>query len=93
MAVAILTRLRAAGQMCAYAATLTREHLRLGFLVHSAPLGRGELYDYLDACDPAPVDVTLLSVADRLATRGDRAAEAIERHVELARAGPRPRAA
>jgi poly(A) polymerase len=86
MATAILTRLRAAGQICAYAATLTRNHLRLGFLVHSAPLGRRELYDYLDACDPAPVDVTLLSLADRLATRGDGSATAIERHLELARA-------
>ena len=86
MAVEILTRLRAAGQMCAYAATLTRNHLRLGFLVHEAPLGRGELYDYLDACEGAPVDVTLLSLADRLATRGDRSEEAIARHLELARA-------
>jgi len=85
MAEAILTRLRAAGQISAYVATLTRNHLRLGFLVHSAPLGRRELYDYLDACDPAPVEVTLLSLADRLATRGDGAAEAIERHLELAR--------
>ena len=31
------------------------------------------------------VDVTLLSVADRLATRGRKSEEAIERHVDLAR--------
>jgi poly(A) polymerase len=31
------------------------------------------------------VDVTLLSVADRLATRGDRAQESIESHLTLAR--------
>jgi poly(A) polymerase len=86
MADSILARLRAAGQIRSYAATLTRNHLRLGFLVHSAPLGRRELYDYLDACDPAPVDVTLLSLADRLATRGERSDEAIERHLELAQA-------
>ena len=73
MADSILERLRAAGQMRAHCATLTRNHLRLGFLVHVAPLDRRELYDYLDACDPAPVDVTLVSVADRLATRGDGA--------------------
>ena len=86
LAAAILARLRAAGQMLAYVATLTRSHLRLGFLVHSAPLSRRELYVYLDACDPAAADVTLLSVADRLATRGDGAQEAIASHLELARA-------
>ena len=47
--------------------------------------GRLELYGYLDACDPVWADVTLLSVADRLATRGARSEEAIERHLELAR--------
>jgi hypothetical protein len=31
------------------------------------------------------VDVTLLSVADRLATRGDRSQEAIDAHLALAR--------
>jgi hypothetical protein len=72
--------------MLAYVATLTRNHLRLGFLVHRAPLSRRELYIYLDACDPAAADVTLLSVADRLATRGDGAQEAIASHLELARA-------
>jgi poly(A) polymerase len=83
---AILGRLRAAERTRAHVAALTREHLRLGFLVHRAPLDRRELYAYLDACDPVWADVTLLSVADRLATRGARAEEAIERHLALARA-------
>jgi len=65
-------------------AALTRSHLRLGFLVHHAPLSRRELYDYLLACAPVAVDVTLLSVADRLATRGDDAERAIEAHLRLA---------
>jgi poly(A) polymerase len=82
----ILGRLRAAERMRAHVAALTRHHLRLGFLVHRAPLDRRELYAYLDACDPVSADVTLLSVADRLATRGARADEAIARHLELARA-------
>ena len=82
---AILTRLRAAEPMRAHVAALTLNHLRLGFLVPHAPLERRELYRYLDACDPVWVDVTLLSVADRLATRGARAEQAIERHLELAR--------
>ena len=86
MARAILTRLRAAERVRAHVAALTRHHLRLGFLVHEAPLSRRALYGYLDACDTVAADVTLLSVADRLATRGDRADEAITRHLELARA-------
>jgi hypothetical protein len=82
---AMLARLRAAERTRAHVAALIRHHLRLGFLVPRAPLDRGELYDYLDACDPVWADVTLLSVADRLATRGARADEAIERHLQLAR--------
>ena len=81
---AILSRLRAAERIRAHVSALTRHHLRLGFLVPKAPLGRRELYDYLDACDPVWADVTLLSVADRLATRGARSDEAIERHLTLA---------
>jgi putative nucleotidyltransferase with HDIG domain len=86
MARSILERMRAAERMRAHVAALTRNHLRLGFLVHETPLGRGELYAYLDACDPVGADVTLLSVADRLATLGARSEEAIERHLELAHA-------
>jgi poly(A) polymerase len=86
LARAILGRLRAAERMRGHVAALTRHHLRLGFLVPHAPLTRRELYAYLDACDPVWADVTLLSVADRLATRGARSEEAIERHLELARA-------
>jgi poly(A) polymerase len=82
---AILGRLRAAERLRAHVAALTRHHLRLGFLVPRAPLTRRELYLYLDTCDPVWADVTLLSVADRLATRGSRSEEAIERHLELAR--------
>jgi putative nucleotidyltransferase with HDIG domain len=85
LAAAILGRLRAAERLCAHVAALTRHHLRLGFLVHEMPLSRRAVYDYLHACAPVEVDVTLLSVADRLATRGDNADLAIARHLELAR--------
>lgn len=81
----ILERLRAAGRVRSYVAALTRHHLRLGFLVHRRPLSRGELYDYLEACGEVAADVTLLSVADRLATRGERAHRSIDDHVSLAR--------
>jgi poly(A) polymerase len=82
----VLARLRAGERLAEHVAALTRHHLRLGFLVHSAPLARRQLYEYLAACGPVGVDVTLLSVADRLATRGRGAEEAIARHLELAHA-------
>jgi putative nucleotidyltransferase with HDIG domain len=85
LARAALGRLRASERLQAYVAALTRHHLRLGFLVHRAPLSRRDVHAYLRACEPVEVDVTLLSVADRLATRGHKADEAIARHLELAR--------
>jgi poly(A) polymerase len=82
----VLGRLRASERLRAYVAALVRNHLRLGFLVHeSQPLAPRTVYTYLRACDPVEVDVTLLSVADRLATRGDGAERAITTHVTLAR--------
>ncbi len=85
LSAAILTRLRASSRLVEYVANLTRHHLRLGFLVHRAPLDRREIYRYMDACSPVQADVTVLSVADRLATRGDNSDRAIARHLELAR--------
>jgi poly(A) polymerase len=81
----VLTRLRVSDRLREHLAALTRNHLRLGFLVHETPIGRRAIYRYLRACEPVQVDVTLLSVADRLATRGRGSDEAIARHVELAR--------
>ncbi|MDQ6746373.1 MAG: HD domain-containing protein [Actinomycetota bacterium] len=85
VAVALLRRLRASERLAEYVAALVRHHLRLGFLVHEMPLSRHAIYRYLRTCEPVEVDVTLLSVADRLATRGRGAEPAIDRHVELAR--------
>lgn len=81
----VLRRLRASERLVEYVGALARHHLRLGFLVHEMPLSRRAVYGYLRASGPVGVDVTVLSVADRLATRGDRANEAIARHLELAR--------
>jgi poly(A) polymerase len=79
----VLGRLRASERLREHVALLVRNHLRLGFLVHRAPLSRRQIYGYLDACDPAGVDVTVLSIADRLATRGARSEQAIAAHLEL----------
>jgi poly(A) polymerase len=84
MARQILTRLRASEKLRAQVAALTRHHLRLGFLVHERPLSRRAIYRYLRECEPVEVDVTVLSVADRLATRGRHAEEAIATHLEVA---------
>ncbi len=82
----VLTRLRASERTRAHVAALTRHHLRLGFLVHERqPLARRTVYAYLRACTPVEVDVTLLSIADRLATRGARSRDAIDAHLCVAR--------
>jgi poly(A) polymerase len=81
----ILRRLRASDKLCRHVAALTLHHLRLGFVVHRVPLSRRDVYDYLLSCSPVGVDVTLLSVADRLATRGDNSEQAIAKHLTLAR--------
>jgi poly(A) polymerase len=87
LARAILERLRASERLRAHVAALTLNHLRLGFLVHEPqPLARRTLFGYLRACSPVEVDVTLLSIADRLATRGDRAEASIQAHLQLASA-------
>jgi poly(A) polymerase len=81
----VLTRLRASERLRTHVAALVRHHLRLGFLVHEPqPLSRRTVFGYLRACSPVEVDVTLLSVADRLATRGANAQKAIEAHMHVA---------
>jgi putative nucleotidyltransferase with HDIG domain len=86
LARAVLGRLRASERLRAHVAALVRHHLRLGMLVHEPqPLARRTVFGYLRACSPVEVDVTLLSVADRLATRGERAQESIDAHIQTAR--------
>ena len=82
----ICRRLRASRRLADYLASLTLHHLRLGFLVHERPLSRRHVYGYLLATDPYSIDVTLLTIADRLATQGERTRrEAIDAHLDLAR--------
>jgi poly(A) polymerase len=81
----VCARLRTSERLSRYLEGLTRHHLVLGFLVHARPLDRREVYRYLTTTSPVEVEVTLLSCADRLATRGRRAEPAIEAHLDLAR--------
>ncbi|HEX4187696.1 MAG TPA: HD domain-containing protein [Solirubrobacteraceae bacterium] len=81
----VLSRLRSSERLRSHVAALVRHHLRAGFLVHERqPLSRRTVFAYMQATAPVEVDVTLLSVADRLATRGDRAEESTEAHLRVA---------
>jgi hypothetical protein len=82
---AICARLRTSEKLRSFLGAVTRYHLVLGFLVHERPLARSTVYRYLKTCSPVELEVTIHSCADRLATRGDRADEAIALHLELAR--------
>lgn len=81
----VFRRLRTSDRLRSHVGALARHHLRLGFLVHERSLDRAAVYRYLERCHPVPVDVTVLSCADRLATRGRNAEAAIAAHLELAR--------
>ncbi len=85
---ALCGRLRASRALARHLEALTLHHLRLGFLVGEAPLPPRRVHAYLRETEPVAVDVTLLSVADRLAARGSAALageEAVEAHLRLAR--------
>jgi poly(A) polymerase len=84
----ICRRLRASARLSRHLQGLTRHHLRLGFLVHEAPLPPRRVHEYLRATGSVAPDVTLLTVADRLSARGSgpfATEAAIEAHLELAR--------
>jgi putative nucleotidyltransferase with HDIG domain len=84
----ICRRLRASGRLTRHLSALTLHHLRLGFLVHEAPLPPRRVHEYLRATEPVGADVTLLTVADRLSARGSgpfATEEAIGAHLDLAR--------
>ena len=85
---AICRRLKTSRRLGAHLEGLSLHHLRLGFLIHQRPLPRRAVYEYLAATEPVAADVTLLSVADRLAARGEgplASPEMVEAHLELAR--------
>jgi putative nucleotidyltransferase with HDIG domain len=80
----ICRRLRTSERLCRFLEGVTRHHLLLGFMVRERPLDRRAVYRYLERTSPVEVEVTLFSVADRLATRGQNAERAIDSHLELA---------
>jgi poly(A) polymerase len=85
---AIFGRLRASRRLTRQVQALTLHHLRLGFLIPEMPLPPRRVHEYLRATDPVGVDVTLLTVADRLSARGGGVIarpEMVQAHLDLAR--------
>jgi putative nucleotidyltransferase with HDIG domain len=84
----ICARLRASRRLTQHLQGLTLHHLRLGFLIPEMPLSARRVHAYLRATEPVAVDVTLLTVADRLSARGSgpiAAPEMVAAHLQLAR--------
>jgi poly(A) polymerase len=84
----ICARLRASRRLTQHLRALALHHLRLGFLIPEAPLAPRRVHEYLRATEPVAVDVTLLTVADRLSARGAgplARPEMVEAHLALAR--------
>jgi len=84
----IMGRLRASRRLTRYLQGLTLHHLKLGFMIREAPLPPRRVHDYLRGTEPVTIDVTLLTVADRLSARGAgpiAAPEMVQAHLDLAR--------
>jgi len=86
MAAAIASRLRMSKRFAAYLGTLIRQHLRLGFLVREQPLTRRALARYRRDVSPWVFESVVVSLCDRLATRGDKTSPtSMARHYRVAR--------
>jgi poly(A) polymerase len=84
----ICRRLRASRRLTQHLQGMARHHLRLGFLIPEMPLPPRRVHAYLRATHPVTVDVTLLTVADRLSARGVgpiASPEMVAAHLQLAR--------
>jgi poly(A) polymerase len=84
----VCRRLRTSRKLTQHLQGLARHHLRLGFLIPEMPLPPRRVHAYLRATDPVTVDVTLLTVADRLSARGVgpiASPEMVSAHLALAR--------
>ena len=79
-------RLRTSRRLGEYLASITRDHLVLGFMVRDRPLPPRRIWEYLRRTGAEAVDTTMLTIADRLSAQGGIVpGEAIEGHLELAR--------
>ena len=86
MTTALAARLKMSNRFSAYLGTLVRQHLRLGFLVRERPLTRRALARYRRDVSPWVFESVVVSVCDRLATRGEMTSlTSMARHYRLAR--------
>ena len=83
LAVTVLRRLKTSQRLIDHVSRLTRDHLRLGYMVHDQPLTRRAAWRYLEETAPYEADTTIFTAADRLATRGRNAGPAIAAHLGL----------
>ena len=86
MCVDIGRRLNFSNRFVEYAGTLVRQHLRLGFLTREQPLTRRALARYRRDVSPWVFESVVVSLCDRLATRGEKTSlTSMARHYRLAR--------
>jgi hypothetical protein len=79
-------RLNFSNKFVDYVGTLVRQHLRLGFLTREQPLTRRALARYRRDVDPWVFESVVVSLCDRLATRGEKTSlSSMARHYRLAR--------
>ena len=79
-------RLKLSNRFVEYVGTLVRQHLRLGFLTHEQPLTRRALARYRRDVHPWVFESVVVSLCDRLATRGEKTSlSSVARHYRLAR--------
>jgi putative nucleotidyltransferase with HDIG domain len=81
----ILGRFNASGALRELTTVLVREHLTLGFMIPQRPLDRRAFYRYALATRPYALPSVVLSLGDRLATRGARTRQrGLRRHLQTA---------
>jgi tRNA nucleotidyltransferase/poly(A) polymerase len=82
----VARRLRFSKRFEQYLKLLVRHHLRLGFLAREQPLSRRALARFRRAVEPYVFEALVVSLADRMATRGEKTSlKSIARHFRLAR--------
>jgi poly(A) polymerase len=86
MTAEVAERLKMSNRFAVYLGTLVRQHLRLGFLVRERPLTRRALARYRRDVSPWVFESVVVSLCDRLATRGELTSlTSMARHYRLAR--------
>jgi putative nucleotidyltransferase with HDIG domain len=82
---AVLGRWKVSNRLIGFCRIMVAEHLSLGFSVPDRPLGRRQAHRYLQATEPWTASSVVLSLSDRMATRGSRSRlRHLRRHAETA---------